>query len=143
MIYLVFGEESDYDYYNCKKVYASKSKDKAERKLAEVKSRMEILKKAKEEYNAWFAADIPYNKFRVVIPPEVTEIVGRKKHDYNHLTLVKYREDVIANDAKRNAYIDDKLTAFGAAHGLSYDDMRSNDETLEFTIEEIPSDDDD
>ena len=143
MIYLVYGEESDYDYYNCKKIYASKSKDKAERKLAEVQSRMAILKKAKEEYNAWFAAEMPFNKFVLERPEEVTRLLNQRNCDYKHPVLEKWGIDSEAARAKRNAYIDDKLTAVGAAWGFSYDDMRSNDEQLTFTIEEVPSDDDD
>lgn len=143
MIYLVFGEESDYDYYNCKKVYASKSKDKAERKLAEIKSSMAILKRAKDEYNAWFAAEMPYSKFVIEQPEEVRKLLSQRNCDYKHPLIEKWGKDFEVMRNKSNAYIDENLTAFGEKHGLSYDDMRSNDETLEFTIEEIPSDDDD
>lgn len=149
MIYVVVGEESDYDYSVHNNIYATVSYEKASKKVEELQARAEVIKKAKEEYGDWITANKPHLKFLPVESAELKAILKSpskklRNFDKNHpsyAVLAKWRDDVAAGNMTRANWINENCNIIAAKYSLTVNDLFSGDDRLEYSIEEVPSED--
>lgn len=143
MIYVVIGEESDYDYYFHKSFFASSSREKAEAKMEEIKAQALIIKAAADEYNDWVQRENPFNKFRIDPPKDLFDRKRKLVPDHENPEFIKYREACEESQIRYREYIDAQLAVIAQRHNLTPSEVLSRLHELALSIEEVLSDDDD
>lgn len=143
MIYVVVGEESDYDYHVHKSFFASSSKEKAEKKKLQIEAQAVIVRTAAQEFHAWVQNDNPYNKFRVELPKDLFNRKRKLVADHENPVFIKYREECEVAQTKTREYVEAQMAVIAQNHNLTPEEVLSRLDELTFSIEEVPSDDDD